>query len=145
MATAPPKQPPADPAAPPSTPPLPPAAGLEGRVDGLETEQKRQGGLLEQILERLPGKAPAGGPGPAADPALSGKSVAEQVREGIAALEAERATAAEGAANKTAREDHAARIAALEERSPLDTAATPAGAFRARMQRAVFGITESSK
>jgi hypothetical protein len=114
-------------------------------VSGLETEQARQGGLLEQILDRLPGKGPSGGPAPAADPAPAGKSVAEQVREGIAALEAERATAAEGEANKKAREDHAARLAALEERSPLDTAASPAGAFRARMQRAVFGITESSR
>jgi hypothetical protein len=114
-------------------------------VTGLETEQARQGGLLEQILDRLPGKAPSGGQAPPADPGHPGKSVAEQVREGIAALEAERATAAEGEANKKAREDHAARLAALEERSPLDTAASPAGAVRARMQRVLFGITESSR
>ncbi len=136
------QQPSADPPAPPSTPA--PPADLAGRVDGLESEQKRQGGLLDQILGRLPGKAPAAG-APAADPAPSGKSVAEQVREGIEALEAERATAAEGEANKKAREDHATRLKALEERAPFETAATPAGAFRARMQRAVFGITESSK
>lgn len=113
---------------------------------GLESEQARQGGMLQQILDRLPGKAPSGGPAPAdPGPAPSGKSVAEQVREGIAALEAERATAAEGEANKKAREEHAARLAALEERSPLETAATMPGAFRAKMQRAVFGITESRK
>jgi hypothetical protein len=147
MATAPSKQPTPEPPAPPSAPP--PAAGLEGRVDGLEAEQKRQGGLLEQILDRLPGKAPAAGGQGAGDggsPApAAGKSIAEQVREGIAALEAERATAAEADANRTAREDHAARLKALEERSPLETAATPAGAFRSVAQRVVFGITEPSK
>lgn len=113
-------------------------------MSGLETEQKRQGGLLEQILGRLPGKAPEGGP-PAADPGPAGKSVAEQVREGIAALEAERATAAEGEANKKAREEHATRIAALEERAPFETSASPAGAARARLQRIVFGITEGRR
>jgi hypothetical protein len=148
MANAPAKQQqaPADPAAQP--PAQPPGEGLEARVNGLETEQARQGGMLQQILDRLPGKAPAGGggPAPAADPApAAGKSVAEQVREGIAALEAERATAAEGEANKRAREDHAARIAALEERSPLETAATMPGALRAKAQRVIFGITESSR
>jgi hypothetical protein len=93
----------------------------------------------------LPGKAPEGGPAPAADPGPSGKSVAEQVREGIAALEAERAAEAEAEANRAAREDYANRLKALEERSPLETAATPAGAFRAAAQRFVFGITEPRK
>lgn len=116
-------------------------------MTGLETEQRRQGGLLEQILGRLPGKDVDGqGAGNGGSPApAAGKSVAEQVREGIAALEAERATAAEGEANKKAREEHAARLKALEERAPFETNPTPAGAFRSRMQRAVFGITESSK
>lgn len=102
--------------------------------------------MLEQILGRLPGKTPAADPAPGADPAPSaGKSIAEQVREGITALEAERANAAEADANKKAREDYAARIKALEERAPAETAATPVGVFRARAQRAVFGITEHSK
>lgn len=131
------------PPAPPSTSAdPPPSGGLEQRVSGLEAEQKRQGGLLEQILDRLPGSGPSGGqngPTGTAAPA-SGKSVAEQVREGIEALERERATAAEGDANKKAREDHAARLAALEERLPAETAATPVGAFRARVQRGFFGI-----
>ena len=140
---APPPPPAADPPAPPSTPPA--GSGLEGRVDGIEAEQKRQGGLLEQILGRLPGSKPEGGPGPAADPAPAGKSVAEQVRAGIEALERERAAEAETTANKTAREDYAARIKALEERAPAETVANPAGALRARAQRIVFGITESSR
>jgi hypothetical protein len=131
--------PPADPPAP---PPGPPPGDLTGRVDGLEAEQKRQGGLLEQILGRLPGKTPEGAPAAEGAP---GKSIAEQVREGIAALEAERATAAETDANKKAREDYAARIKALEERAPAEVVATPVGAARAKLQRAVFGITEPGK
>lgn len=137
---------PAPPAAdPPAPPPTPPAGDLSGRVDGLEAEQKRQGGVLDQILAKLPGKAPEGGPAPAADPPPAGKSIAELVRDGITALETERAAEAEGAANKTAREDHAARIKALEERAPAENVASPVGVFRARAQRAVFGITEHSK
>lgn len=133
------------------TPPAPPPAGgqappaggaLEGRMSAVEAEQQRQGGMLEQILDRLPGKNPGGQTGHANDPgpAAGGKSVAEQVREGIEALERERATAAEGEANRKAREDHAARLAALEERAPKETAATPIGALRARAQRVMFGI-----
>jgi hypothetical protein len=138
-----PPPPPADPPAPSSAPP--PGEGLEGRVSGLETEQQRQGGLLEQILNRLPGAPNPGGPAPGADPPPAGKSVADQVRTGIEALERERATAAEADANKSAREDYAARIKALEERAPAETVANPAGALRARAQRIVFGITESSR
>ena len=126
----------------PKTPePAPPGTGLEDRVSGLESEQARQGGMLEQILDRLPGKNPGGQTGhPGQAPAPGGKSVAEQVREGIEALERERATAAEADANKNAREDHANRLKALEERTPAETAATPVGAFKARVQRVMFGI-----
>lgn len=135
------KTPPADP----PTPAPPAGDGLAARVDGIEAEQQRQGGLLEQILGRLPGKdgqgaSDGGSPAPAA-----GKSVAEQVREGIAALEAERAAEAEGTANRTAREDHAARIKALEERQPAEVVANPAGRLRAGAQRVLFGITEPSR
>lgn len=141
----PPAPPPTPPPAPPADPPAPPG-DLSGRVDGLEAEQKRQGGMLEQILGRLPGKTPAADPAPGADPAPpGGKSIAELVREGITALETERATAAEADANKQAREDYAARIKALEERQPAENVATPVGVFRAKAQRAVFGITEHSK
>lgn len=134
------------------TPPAPPPAGgqappagggIEGRMSAVEAEQQRQGGMLEQILDRLPGRNPGGQTGHAShatDPPPGGKSVAEQVREGIEALEAERASKAEGEANKKAREDHAARLAALEELTPKETAATPIGAFRARAQRVMFGI-----
>lgn len=135
-----------NPAPPPPPPGGPPAGpGLEGRVDGLEAEQKRQGGMLEQILARLPGSHPGGQTGQsgqAAPAAPNGKSVAELVREGIDHLEAEKATKAEADANRTAREEHAARIKALEERAPKETAATPLGGLRARAQRVVFGIDE---
>jgi hypothetical protein len=137
---------PPDPKTPPAAQADPPPAAVDDRLSAVEAEQARQGGMLEQILNRLPGKAPAAssqqtGQGPAPE----GKSVAEQVREGIAALEAERAATAEADANKNARQDHAARLAALEERVPAETAATPVGAFRARVQRAVFGIDQPGR
>jgi hypothetical protein len=136
---------PPDPQTPPAPAPAP--AGTEDRLQAVEAEQARQGGLLEQILDRLPGKAPAGGQGGRSgpDPAPGGKSVAEQVREGIEALERERAAAAEADAAKQAREDHAARLAALEERVPNETAATPVGAFKAKVQRVMFGIDQAAR
>ena len=131
------------PPAPAAGEPAPPAGGgLEDRVNGLEAEQKRQGGMLEQILAKLPGKAPAAG---APDPDPSGKSVAELVREGIEKLEADKAAKAKADADEQARQDHAARIKALEELAPAENAATPVGAFRAGVQRVMFGITDPHK
>lgn len=138
---------PPDKPAPPANPaPAPSSGGIEDRVSGLEAEQRRQGGVLDQILARLPGgKAPAAaGPADPA-PAAGGKSVAEQVREGIEALERERAAEAEGKANRDARTSHEERLRALEERSPAETAATPVGAFKAAAQRVMFGITTPGK
>jgi hypothetical protein len=135
------------PPAPPTSADPPAGGGTEDRLQAVEREQQRQGGMLEQILSHLPGNGPSGGQNGPTAPAAggAGKSVAELVREGIADLERERAAAAEGDANRSAREDHAARLAALEERVPAETAATPVGAFRARMQRAWFGIDQPGR
>lgn len=96
--------------------------------------------MLEQILNRLPGPGGSGGQAPAPGPA--GGSVAEQVRKGIEELERERAAAADADAAKTAREDHAARIKALEEKAPAEDAGTPVGRFRSGVQRVFFGIDD---
>jgi hypothetical protein len=94
--------------------------------------------MLEQILERLPGRG-GGGQGPAA---AGGPSVAEQVRAGIEQLEREKSAAADADASRTAREDHAARIKALEERTPAEDAGTPVGRFRAGVQRVFYGLDD---
>jgi len=99
--------------------------------------------MLEQILGRLPEPGRGGQGGGQA--AAGGKSVAEQVREGIEQLEAEKAAKADADAAKQAREDHAARLKALEERTPAETAATPVGRFRAAIQRRGFGIDQPGR
>lgn len=50
---------------PPAPAPGSTSSGLEGRVDTIEKEQKRQGGMLQQILDRLPGSNGGGGAPPA--------------------------------------------------------------------------------
>jgi hypothetical protein len=133
----------------PATPPAPPPSGqqgpageggLEGRVGNLEAEQKRQGGMLEQILARLP-EGGRGRGGQAADPD-TGKSVGQLVREGIEELERDKAARADAEAAAQARKDHAARIKALEERAPKETAPGPVGRLRSAVQRVGFGIDE---
>ena len=148
---------PPDPKASPPAPPAPQGGqgggqgapqggGQDARLSAVEAEQKRQGGMLEQILQRLP--AVGGGPGPAPSsssssaPQEGGKSVGQLVREGIAELEAERARTAKEADADKARKDHADRIKKLEERVPAETAATPTGRLRAAVQRGVFGIDD---
>lgn len=96
--------------------------------------------MLEQILNRLPGPGGSGGQAPAQGPA--GGSVAEQVRKGIEELERERAAAADAETAKTAREQHEARIKALEERTPAENAGTPVGRFRGGVQRVFFGLDD---
>lgn len=116
--------------------------GLEDRVGNLETEQKRQGGMLEQILNRLPARGQDPAPASSSSSAPETRPVAELVREGIEALEADRAAKAKAADADRAQKDHGERIKKLEERVPTETAATPAGRFRAAIQRGVFGIDD---
>jgi hypothetical protein len=132
-------KPPAPPA--PGTDPAPEGGKLAERVDGLEAEQKRQGGMLEQILSRLSGGTPA----PRAPAAAEAPDIAQLVRDGIAELEAKKAADAEGEANRTAREEYAARIAALEERVPAEREDSAPGRLRAGVQRVFYGITEPSR
>lgn len=131
-----------------SAPPSNQGPNLEDRVNGLEAEQRRQGGMLEQILDRLPGRGQGQGQGQggqAGQTAEGGKSVAELVREGIAELERDKEAKAKAEAADQARADHDARIKALEERAPAETAPTPVGAFRAAVQRYGFGIDQPGR
>lgn len=112
------------------------------RLTAVETEQRRQGGILERIEQALAGgkTSPAKG-----DPAADGRPIAELVREGVEQLRREEQEQADRDAERAQREDHATRLAALEERPPSETAATPAGRFRSAAQRWVFGVDQPHK
>jgi len=99
--------------------------------------------MLEQILQRLPGRAQSAPEG-RADPG-GGKSVAELVRDGIAELEAEKARKAEADTVAAERADHAARLKALEEAAPAELIDTAPGRLRAGVQRVVFGIDRPAR
>lgn len=124
--------------------PPPSSAPVDDRLTAVEAEQKRQGGILERIEQALAGRKtpPASSSG---DPAPDGKPIAELVREGVEQLRREEQDQADREADKQQRADHAARLAALEERPPSETAATPAGRLRSSLQRWGFGIDQPRK
>ena len=146
----PPRQPKPDP----EPPPAPPETQQEGgqaepvgeRLSAIEQRQDRQEGLLQQILDRLPGKTPSSG-SPAQTPPDpdEGKPIAQLVREGVEKLEADKAAKAQKDTEAAERADHAARLKKLEEAKPREVAATPAGRFRAAVQKYGFGIEESRR
>ena len=144
----PPRQPSAEPQPPPAPPagdprgePSPPA---EDRLSAIEDRQDRQEGLLRQILDRLSGKTPSSGSSQPPDPD-EGKPVGQLVREGVERLEAEKAAKAAKDAEAAERKDHADRLRKLEETRPREPAATPAGKFRAAVQKYGFGIEETRR
>ena len=114
---------------------------LDDRFGKIEAEQERQGGILQQILTRL--KAPASGAGATDRPAPdAGKTIAELVQEGVERLERDKQAKADADTAAAERADHAERIRQLEEHAPRETASTPAGRFRAGVQKWGFGIDE---
>jgi hypothetical protein len=78
---------------PPAPEPAPDGAPLERRVDSIENEQRRQGGILDQILGKLSGDndAPVTR---AADPAAAAGDMTEQMRQAVRDVRAEEAAAA---------------------------------------------------
>ena len=152
----PPRQPSTEPPAP-TTPPTGDQPGGQGipvddRLSALEQHSEKQdatlqqhGGMLQQILDRLPGKTPSSGsPNPPTDPD-EGKPIADLVREGVERLEAEKAAKAQKESDAAERKNHADRIKKLEEAKPREVAATPAGRFRAAVQRYGFGIEDTRR
>ena len=127
---------PDDPAAP---DPQPKAEPLEQRVGAIETEQQRQGGILERIEQALAG-SPKATPPTATDSGTDGKpegvSVAEQVRQGVEEIEARKAKEAADAAAKDA--DSAWR-ASVDERLPERKPSEPATGRKAKLQERLFG------
>ena len=136
----------------PTTPPADGGAAPAAEADGhaaqhqqIDAKLDQHGGMLQQILDRL-GKGPSSGSGPGAprDPD-EGKTVAELVREGVERLEREKQEGQDRDADRAQREEHAARLAALEERQPSEIAATPGGRFRHAVQKWGYGIDPSGR
>lgn len=124
--------------------PAPTEPAMNERMTALEVEQQRQGGILERIEQALAGSKtpPASSSAP---PAPDGRPIAELVREGVEQLRREEQSQADQEADRNQRADHAARLQALEERQPSETAATPAGRVRSALQRYGFGIDDTHK
>ena len=142
-----PTTPPADGAANPASPAAPDASAHDQQHEQINTRLDQHSGLLQQILDRLPGKpgqVPASGEGGQSDPD-AGKPIGQLVREGVEKLEADRRAKQAAAAADAERADHAHRIAALEEARPREVPATQAGRFRAGVQRWVFGLDEHGR
>lgn len=92
------------------------------RLDALERK-------LDALMARL-----GGGPGQSGPGSAAGKSIAEQVREGIAELEAERARREGAEAADAERKALAERVKALEETPP-----GPPDTWATRLQRRLYG------
>lgn len=113
---------------------------LEKRVDGIEAEQKRQGGMLEQILAKVGGgQAPAapGGTDPAAGGPVSAAAmqgeIAQRVREEIQLADQRRAAEQEETKWKDGVNQTLEKI--KRERAPRE----PETGVRAAVQRLVIG------
>lgn len=105
-----------------------PAAQDDGAVTRAEFEGLA--GKVDQVLSLLGKDGRAGDD----DGAPAGKSVAEQVREGIDRLEADRAAQAKADTEAARQADHEARLAALEEQPP-----GPAETWLSKAQRRIYG------
>lgn len=120
----------------PGTPPAPePAKGapLEQRVGAIETEQQRQGGLLEQVLNAVKGGGTKADPAPAAP---AGLSVAEQVRRGVEEIEAKKQA---DAAAQQAKDADAAWRSQVEAHVAEHRPAEPRTGRKVKLQERLFG------
>lgn len=109
---------------------------LDDRFGAIESEQQRQGGVLERIEQILSGgKAPAGGSSaPAA--AAGGPSIAEQVRRGVEEIEQRRQREQQAQQAQQADQQWRQSVESrLFERRPAE----PATGRRNKLQRFLFG------
>lgn len=118
-------------------PEAPKGEPLAERVGAIETEQQRQGTVLEEIKGLLTNspKGQAGGTDGSENspPALS---VAEQVRRGVEEIEAEKQRKAEAEA---AAAGEAAWRASVDERLPERKPSEPATGRKVKLQERLFG------
>lgn len=125
----------------PAPDPQQPKEPLAERVGAIETEQQRQGTVLEEIKSLLTnspketGGTPPSASGVTASPP-AGPSIAEQVRKGVEEIEAQKAKEAQAQAAADA--DKAWR-ASVDERLPERKPSEPATGRKARLQARLFG------
>jgi len=99
--------------APTSPPDGAPADETDARLNAVEAEQQRQGGILQQILAKVSGSAPAA-------PAPAQQVTEDRLEPGsvVAEVIAELGRRDQAAAQETERETLAQRVAKLEEKPP---------------------------
>jgi len=80
----------------PAAPPAAEDAPLSKRVDSIEAEQKRQGGILEEIRDKLTGSSAEDDKNVTrgTEPPAGGADMAEQMRQAVRDVNAEAAAAA---------------------------------------------------
>ena len=110
---------------------------LAERVCAIETEQQRQGGILERIEQTLgKGSTPPTSPDSRTAASDSGTSVAEQVRKGVEEIEARKA---KEAADAVAADAEKAWRASVDERLPERKPSEPTTGRKAKLQERMFG------
>lgn len=119
--------------------PQPQGEPLAARVGAIETEQQRQGGILERIEQALAGSPKAGGPSSGNDDP-PGESVADQVRRGVEEIEAKKQR---DAAEQAAKDADAAWRASVDERLPERKPSEPATGRKTKLQERLFGKADA--
>jgi len=127
---------PAAPAEPGAAPPAEP--GADARMDRIEATQAEQGGMLEKILERLPGKPedPPTGTAPAGAAGNAPADIQATVRQEIAAAEQRRAAEAKAKGEDDWRKSVDETLEVVKaERAPRE----PDTGFRGRLRKFTIG------
>jgi hypothetical protein len=103
-------------------------APLAERVDSIETEQKRQGGLLDQILGKLGGEESAPVTQGDPPPAVAAADMAEQMKQAVRDVQAEQDA-------EVGRQQRLGRTRPEPETQPREVMIKG----KQRLQRALFG------
>lgn len=133
----------ADPQADPQAPPAPEGRTLDDRMSAVETEQREQRGILNRIEGLLTGPKSSSGPDSpqsATETDSSGLSVAEQVKRGVAEIEAKRK---KDEAAKAKADEADAWKKSVEEKLAERKPAEPKTGRKAKLQERLFGKADA--
>ena len=112
-------------------------AAVDKRMDRIEATQREQGGMLEKILDRLPGKPAADGdPKPGADPKADVTDIQSTVRREIAEAEQRRQAEAKAKGDEDWRKSVDEVLETVKaEKAPRE----PQTGAKGKLQRFMFG------